>query len=75
MPPYQLFSLITRLVGGIVCSALTLLVLLQLRHDKKSRMFAVLTAVIATTAINGVVLRLLWVFGGDIYVLLRWLAC
>jgi len=66
VPPYQQFSMIVRLLCGIICAALTLLVLLQLRHDKKSRWFAVLTALISGIALNGLLLRVSWQLGGGI---------
>jgi signal transduction histidine kinase len=66
MPAYQLFSMLVRLVCSVLCADLALLVLLQLRHDTKSRWVAILTALISGIALNGLLLRVSWVLGGRI---------
>ncbi len=67
MPTYQTFSMFVRLFCAVVGTALTLLVLLQLHHDRKSRWFAILAGIIGGIAFNGLLLRIFWVLGGSIH--------
>jgi signal transduction histidine kinase len=66
VPSYQIFSMIVRIACGLIGLSLTLLVLLQLRHDKKSGWFAVLTLIISGMAFDGLLMRVVWQFGGSI---------
>jgi signal transduction histidine kinase/DNA-binding response OmpR family regulator len=58
MTPFQAFTLGSRLIAMVTCSALAILVLFQLRHDAKSRLFGLLMIDITAVAFFGSLSRL-----------------
>src|SRR5690349_1121363 len=58
MSLFQAFSIGNRMIAMITCSALAILVLFQLRHDAKSRLFGILMIDITAVAFFGTLSRL-----------------
>lgn len=71
IPPLMLLAISSRAVATVLCGALLLIVLLQVRHDATSRAFAGLIGSIALNAILSLILRLVSAVGGDITGLFR----
>jgi signal transduction histidine kinase len=62
VPP---FAIIGHTVTALLCTTITLIVALQLRHDRKSRAFAGLTGAMAAIAFCGILIRIPGLFGND----------
>lgn len=59
-------AVVSRTIASVVCSALLLIVVLQMRRDALSRAFALLVLVLGATALSALALRVISIVGGDI---------
>jgi signal transduction histidine kinase len=64
--PYMLIAIVSRTITSILCGAVLLLILFQLRHDARSRAFAGLAAVVLGNTASALVLRLYSLSGGPL---------
>jgi signal transduction histidine kinase len=63
--PFAVFAIVGHTITALLCATITLIVALQLRHDRKSRAFAGLTGAMAAIAFCGILIRLPGLFNND----------